>query len=397
MSRPMDVQPVPAPVVRAEAPTAPPVARTQTQPVVWWAIIGFACLAFMSYLLIAWVTGPYFENVPSGTTEPPTWNKVLLISWQALGIPVALGLLGWFLVRPWVRERRITFDGILTLSCFLVVWQDPLSSYFNHWYTYNTYLVNMGSWVKGVPGWMSYSEPGAMDVEPILFTPFLYVYLFFGAAVFGCWVMRKAEARWPNISTLGLLGVAFAAGVLVDFVAEGLLILPAGIYTYAGGHLSLFPDTYHKFPLHEAVTVGALFAGLAGLRYFKDDKGRTIVERGIDRMKVSETRRNLLRFAAVFGMVNVLVALCYNVPNSIIGAHSTEWPEDIQKRSYLTDGLCGEGTDRACPGPDVPLVRGNDSPYVNRQGELVYPDGSVAPAPVPFVEEGGGPFSAPPF
>ena len=127
--------------------------------------------------------------------------KAVLISWQAVGIPVALGLIGWFLVRPWVRERRITFDGLLTISCLLVAWQDPLSSYFNHWYTYNSYLVNMGSWVKEVPGWMSYPEPGAMDVEPIIWTPFLYVYLFFGAAVFGCWVMRKAHERRPDISS----------------------------------------------------------------------------------------------------------------------------------------------------------------------------------------------------
>ena len=34
---------------------------------------------------------------------------------------------------------------------------------------------------------------------------------------------------------------------------------------------------------------------------------------------------------------------------------------------------------------------------MNRQGELVYPRGSKPPKPVPFVEEGGGPFSGPVF
>jgi hypothetical protein len=374
-----------------------PEGHTKTQPVVWWAIIGYVCLAFMAYLMIAWVTGPYFKSVPSGPSDPPTWMKAILISWQAIGIPVALGLIGWFLVRPWVRERRITFDGLLTISCFLVVWQDPLSSYFNHWYTYNSYLVNMGSWVKEVPGWMSYSEPGAMDLEPIIWTPFLYVYLFFGGAVFGCWVMRKAQERRPQISTLGLLGWAFLAGMLVDFVAEGLLIMPAGVYTYAGVHLAIFPEAYHKFPLTETVTVVAIIAGVAGLRFFKDDRGHSVVERGIEKMQVSQRRKDLLRFGAIFGLVNVLVMVCYNVPNSIIGAHSTEWPKDIQERSYLTDYLCGEGTDRACPGPSVPLSRSNDGAYMNREGELVYPDGSAAPEPVPFVDEGGPPFSGPLF
>ena len=145
-------------------------------------------------------------------------------------------------------------------------------------------------------------------------------------------------------------------------VAEGLLIMPAGVYTYAGGHLAVFPEAYHKFPLTEPITVGAIMAGLAGMRYFKDDRGHTIVERGVDRLKVGQRRKDLLRFGAVFGICNVLVLLCYNVPNAIIGAHSTEWPADIQKRSYLTDYLCGQGTDRACPGPDIPLSRSTTGP-----------------------------------
>ena len=116
-------------------------------------------------------------------------------------------------------------------------------------------------------------------------------------------------------------------------------------------------------------------AGLAALRYFKDDHGRTVVERGVDKLQISEGRRNLVRFLAIFGITNVLVLACYNIPNSIIGAHSTEWPKDLQSRSYFTDYMCGEGTDRACPGPAVPLSRGDDSAYMDRNGNLVLPRG----------------------
>lgn len=361
------------------------VGHRTTPALVWWSAIGGLFLAFATYVMVAWVAGPYFERVPYGPSVPPTWMRVTLIAWQAVGIPVALTIIYLTLVRPWRRERRVTFDGLLSISVLLVAWQDPLSSYFNHWYTYNAYLVNFGSWVKEIPGWMSFAEPGAMDVEPIIWTPFLYVYLFMGAAVFGCWVMRRAAARWPGISTLGLIACAFVAGMLVDVVAEGLIIMPAGVYTYAGGHLALFPEAYHKFPLTEPLTVGALMAGLSALRYFKDDHGRTLVERGADGLRIGEGRKTLLRFLAVFGMCNVLVLLCYNVPNAIIGAHSTEWPRDLQERSYLTDRLCGPGTDRACPGPTVPLVRGDDTPAPRPTNE------------VPFVRTGGAPFSGPVF
>ena len=148
------------------------------------------------------------------------------------------------------------------------------------------------------------------------------------------------------------------AGMIVDIVAEGMLILPAGVYTYAGGHLALFPHAYHKYPLTEAPTVGAIIAGLGALRYFKDDQGRTMVERGIDKVNASSGRKNLLRFAAITGMINVLVLCCYNIPNAILGAHSTAWPKDIQQRSYLTDHICGAGTDRAVPGVGGPALSG---------------------------------------
>jgi Spirocyclase AveC-like len=378
-------------------PVVPADERRQTQPIVWWALIGFLCLAFEAYVMIRWVSGPYFKRVPSGPSVPPTWMKAVLIGWQAVGIPVALGLIYWFLMRPLRRDRRISIDGLLCLSFFLVAWQDPLSSYFNHWYTYNSYLVNMGSWVKEIPGWMSYSAPGRMDVEPIIWTPFMYVYLFFAASVFGCWLMRRASERWPRMGNLELLGIAMVAGMIVDVIAEGLLIMPAGIYTYAGGHLAIFPHAYHKFPLTEPLTVGSIFAGLAGLRFFVDDKGHTMVERGVEKLKLSRASKDLLRFGAIFGMCNVLVMCCYNIPNGILGAHSTAWPADIQQRSYLTDYLCGQGTDRACPGPSVPLTRGNGSAYLNRDGKLVFPPGAKAPRPLPFKKHSGGPFSGPVF
>jgi hypothetical protein len=122
-----------------------------------------------------------------------------------------------------------------------------------------------------------------------------------------------------------------------------------------------------------------------------------MVERGVDKLRVGEGRRNLLRFAAVSGMVNVLVMCCYNIPNAVIGAHSTAWPKDIQERSYFTDGMCGQGTGRACPGPAVPLVRGNHSPYLTTGGKLRVPAGTEVPTVVPFVKHGGGPFSGPVF
>ncbi|MGH9005331.1 MAG: hypothetical protein ACRDYV_19590, partial [Acidimicrobiia bacterium] len=64
--------------------------------------------------------------------------------------------------------------------------------------------------------------------------------------------------------------------------------------------------------------------------------------------------------------------------------------------SYMTDGLCGVNTPRACPGEAVPLYRGDGRKQVSVQvgvdGKLTYQDGAELPQPVPISTEEDGPF-----
>jgi hypothetical protein len=65
-------------------------------PVKWWAGLGTVILAFIAYVLIKWATGPFFERVPTGPTDPPTFMKVAMVFFQAVSIPIGIGLIGWF-------------------------------------------------------------------------------------------------------------------------------------------------------------------------------------------------------------------------------------------------------------------------------------------------------------
>lgn len=366
-------------------------------PVKWWAAAGALWTAFMAWVLIRWVTGPFFEQVPAGPSEQPGWMEAFLTVFQLISIPLALFCLYWFAVRPWVRERRLTTDGVLVIAFATLWWQDPISAYGGHWFTYNANLVNFGSWTASVPGWGSFAAPGEMVVEPILLIPGLYVWVFVITMLMGCWVMRKAKARWPQIGKLGLIGICFATMCAFDIVFEGLIFMPLGAWEYPGGHLSIFPSTYHKYPLHEMLTVSATFAAVASIRYFVNDRGETVAERGIDRVRHGTGAKNAIRAFAVIAAVHVALFVTYNVPNFWIGLHSNEWPADLQKRSYFTNGICGDGTDRACPGPGVPLPRNDNddvgsSSYASPDGRLVIPESTELPEPVPFDrgELGGG-------
>ena len=181
--------------------------RPRSKPVRIWAVLGGLILAFQLYVWIRWVTGPYFERVPKGPSDPPMLMKAILVTWTAViivGLPVGIY---YFIVRPWRRERRITLDGMLLVACGLLFFQDPLLNYFNTWSTYNTWMCNLGSWVQNVPGWALPGSRADMMAEPLLMNAPGYSYGVLLCTIFGCWIMRRAKSRWPGISNFGLIGI----------------------------------------------------------------------------------------------------------------------------------------------------------------------------------------------
>ncbi|OBK30712.1 DUF5135 domain-containing protein [Mycobacterium asiaticum] len=364
--------------VRAEA--APSVG-----PVRIWAVVGGAVLALQLYVWISWITGPYFQRVPSGPSDPPMYMKVPLLAngiilW--VGAPFALW---WFIIRPWRRERRITLDGMLFGAMGLMFFQDPLLNYFNTWCTYNTWLFNRGSWSSHIPGWVSPEEPGRQVAEPLLTNTPGYAYGVLLITIVGCWVMRKIKARWPNISNLRLIAVTYAFTVFLDLIMEGCILLPIGFYSYPGAiqAVSLNAGHYYQWPVYEGLMWGGVQAALCCLRYFTDDRGRTVVERGLDRVSGGFVRQQSVRFLAIFGGVSACFFIFYNVPAQWLGMHADPWPQDVQRRSYLNGGICGDGTDKPCPNPVLPLPT-KRSGYIDFDGRLVLPDGAQLPTSVPF-------------
>ena len=360
------------------------VVEKKTRPVTVLATIGALMLVFIGYVIIRWVTSPYYTPVKThGGAQPPGWMKASLVFWQVVCIPATLTLLYVFVIRPWRRERKVGVDGIILLASASVWIQDPLSSAANHWFVYNTWMVNEGSWAHAIPWWSSYGKPGAMTSEPILFTPAAYVWIFVAVGAIGSAVMRRAKRRWPSLSPAQLVGVCFAAMLAFDVLLEGVTFMPMGVYEYPGGHWSIFANTWHKYPLNEGLTIGAVFTAIAALRYFVNDRGQTLAERGIDELDMSAGRKVVVRALAVTAALQLFMFAFYTVPNTAIGFNTTSWPKQLQERSYFLNNLCGAGTDRACPGPYQPTIREN-SVYPNVNGTVTVPKGVIAPGIVPL-------------
>ena len=84
-----------------------------------------------------------------------------------------------------------------------------------------------------------------------------------------------------------------------------------------------------------------------------------------------------------FAAVSASFFLLYNVPAQWIALHADSWPADVQKRSYFSGPVCGEGSDRPCPDPSLPLPT-KRSGYVDTDGRFVPPPGKEPPKTVPF-------------
>ena len=59
---------------------------------------------------------------------------------------------------------------------------------------------------------------------------------------------EAAQRRW-GLGTIQLVVLCFVTMMVFDFIIEAVIWMPFGFYTMPGGHLSLFPNSYHKYPM----------------------------------------------------------------------------------------------------------------------------------------------------
>ena len=351
------------------APSAPHLTTTTWQapeekrvaPAVPWAVLGAAFFLLEAYILVHWLTSGNLEATPPGPSELPTHMRVAVVSMEVGAIIGAIAMLYFVLLRPWRRTGAITFEGMLCIIWFTLVWQDLLADYSQYWVTYNAHLFNLGSWNGSVPGWLA--PNGHRLVAPLLLTGPVYIAGLFGATLVACHLMRRAKARWPQVSRFRLMLGCFIGMVVLDLIAEQTMLF-TGLYVYGGGisWLTLFHGHYFQFPVYGAVLFGGTWACYTCLMYFRDDKGLTVVERGVDSLRISGRGKKVVRFLALAGVCNGIYLGVYNIPMQWFATHADDWPADIQNRSYFTQGLCGPGTPYACSGPGVPIARPDSVP-----------------------------------
>ncbi|HKY20927.1 MAG TPA: spirocyclase AveC family protein [Vicinamibacterales bacterium] len=325
--------------------------------VVTFAALGSLFLAFQLFVLASWVLGPHFVPTDPGP-DPISESKLRLFAIMQIVVPLAAAAMSWkLLFGPWFRTGRITTDGRILFSAAMVFFWDMSLNYSSIALFYNAHLVNFGAWANGAwPGW--YSPSGHRLPEPIVFIMPAYLALVFSQALIVCWLLRMAKARWPSMG-LGATLLAIVVGLtIIDSIVE-ITVLRTGFYAYPGsiGSLTLWAGQTYQFPLTEGFLFGGLGVGsCAVIWYFRDDKGRTFVERGIDALRYSDFTKSWLQTLAVYGFIHTAFFVLYFIPCQFVTLNADSFPQGYP--SYMTNGMCVYGVHQdQCPGPGVMMPR----------------------------------------
>ena len=347
----------------------------------FWAAFGLLWAALYAYVGLSWVSGPYFKRVPVGPTPIPDWMVTIFNIYIPIGVAGYLFCFYWFVIRARLRSGQWSSDSLLFVVFTLLVFQDPMINYWQPVFTFNAYFWNMGSWVGEIPGWQSIvaGEDGRTQAYPLLFIMPLYGYALFTFTIAFTWMMRLIKARFPQINNVALVFIAWFAATVVAAVLEGSW-LRLGFYGYWSGHPSwtLFHGHYYQLPLYESLLLGAWWTAFSSMRYFINDRGENIFERGLSQLSVGDGMRTVMRFFALLAGGSCIYMASYNIPwwGFSLGAH--EWPRDVQERSYFTNFICGPGTDQACPSRSMPLSK-RGAVHFDPQGNLIVPEGVAPP------------------
>jgi hypothetical protein len=303
------------------------------------AAAGVLCLVWEGWTLIAWIADGPQAITQFRDTSHYTWWLARVLEGAAVLLAIITSLWLW---RSSRSGRRVSFDVMFVVAGFLGFWTDPMVNFIQPIWLYNSNFINVGSWAGHIPFVLN---PAADKVpEPIVFGPLVYA---FGILVFALLMERVGKGllrRRPTMSKRQLWARLVIVAMGIDLALE-LPLLLTGMERMAGfpSWFSIGGHSPTKFAVVELIGVSLLFSGLALLRMSRNDRGETIVERGL----APGRRGRFISLLALIGVFN-LGMFAVNGALAISGLYADHYPDNPP---YLINDVCGPGTDYGpCPG-----------------------------------------------
>jgi hypothetical protein len=342
--------------------SAPRVARPESERpsgATWvWAAAGAAGVALALSSWVRWIAAGD-PNQPSaiGPDEPGTAAMVVLRSTEIAAGGVFIALLYWSLIRPWRARQGMTLDGKLFLGGVFASSCDVMISFFNPTWAFNAHAVSLGTWGDHFPG---YGSPGQGELPwGTLWCLPAYIFLGLGAALVGSAILRFLRPRLPRASSVSLFAIVLVCFYGLAFCLE-LLWTRGEVYNYVSvpGDLSLWAGTTNQIPVYSPLLLGLYCLGFTWLRESKDDRGRSAVERDIDRLSLAPRSKALASTLAVIGFAFAVTLAAYQVPWSWLAMKGDSHPE---LPSYMRSGIyCGQQGQPLCANQYLEKLRSDN-------------------------------------
>jgi hypothetical protein len=271
------------------------------------------CLALFALAVLIYETWGWTSYWLSGPVQITKYRDTSDISWyvaciyEALSVCTLVGVGGWVL-RKVLRERRLGIEAMFCIAGFFTYWNDPMSNFVQPLFFNSSNWINLNEWTGNFP-LVRNPDAGRMP-EPVLFGLPLYLTGFLAFALILSYLLRRIRNRWPGLGWFQLILCAVGLGVLIDVALEVPMYL-VGLWAYPGQpSLGLFAGTGHRYPVTEALAGGLFFGVLTAMIFFRDDRGRTVMEQGLDHLNTR--RRTALTLLALIGVFN----LAYGIDNA---------------------------------------------------------------------------------
>ncbi|MGH9169187.1 MAG: spirocyclase AveC family protein, partial [Acidimicrobiia bacterium] len=269
-------------------------------PAHYLAVVGAALLVYITWTITAWLLDGPEQITAYRDTDSVAWYAARAYEAAAIILGVVLTAK---VVRQCRREGRLVLDALIIIGGAVTFFWDPIPNFIMPNFMYSSNWVNLADWTGHAP-FVINPDAGRLP-EPVLFIWLTYTFglLLFAMILNG--LMRAARRRWPGISPAKLVGITALGAFGLDLALEGpMFLLHLWGLPGAPAEFALFGGD-SRFPPAEFLPVTMVFTGWACLRFFRNDKGQAITERGLDGL--SPGRRAGVSVLATIAVCNSLL------------------------------------------------------------------------------------------
>jgi hypothetical protein len=316
-----------------------------------WAWPQYLALAGIPILVLnAWTVIAWLLDGPAPVTKfraPSSANWYIAHTIEALCVLGSAGVVV-YLVRGCRRSGRIlTFDVMFCLVGATLFWADFGLNGFQPVLVASSNFVNLNNTCGHMPFIVNPDCGRAPD--PILFFFLMEAFLFLPCVKGVSALAGRLRRGRPTMSTARLFGVVIGIAAVLS-LGETILVA-LDIWSYTGPRaMSIGLGHGGQYNLFVWFQTSAFFGLISALYFFRNDKGQTVVERGLERY--TPRRRNSVTLLALYATVQFVAWVPGSVPLATVSFFQDGW---AKMPRYLVNDVCDapgvEGTRYGpCPG-----------------------------------------------